>query len=221
MASWNGPGGLGLIGPIVRGIARACCTTNCRRNCCLKCRYLKFLLGDFLGSYIRTLSLRINFVLSICPPVQPPSQCCLDLVFPWNIDARWYQQAQTNPRRRGSRGCDVVRRTSRRSFHMKTYTRYSCGRRSSSRRSLGPWHNGPAQCSANYGCSSQNMPPICPPSPLSVRAVIAIRHLAGSRASCDRKLQLYFRLSAIADLRIFGFYGRLGRGRGRRRLDPP
>lgn len=38
-------------------------------------------------------------------------------------------------------------------------------------------------------------------------SVIAIDHLRPPCASGDRKLQLYFRLSPIADLRIFGFYG--------------
>lgn len=46
----------------------------------------------------------------------------------------------------------------------------------------------------------------------SLRFVIATGHLQAERASCDRKLQLYFRLSPIADLRIFGFYGRRAEG---------
>lgn len=43
--------------------------------------------------------------------------------------------------------------------------------------------------------------------------------MAGA-ASCDRKPQLYFRLS-IADLRIFGFYGRARERGGQSPLSPP
>lgn len=46
-------------------------------------------------------------------------------------------------------------------------------------------------------------------------SVIAIGHLRPPCASGDRKLQLYFQLSPIADLRIFGFYGRHMRWRER------
>lgn len=47
--------------------------------------------------------------------------------------------------------------------------------------------------------------------------VIAIGHLRPPCASGDRKLQLYFRLSPIADLRIFAFYGRHTRWSGKER----
>lgn len=42
------------------------------------------------------------------------------------------------------------------------------------------------------------------------RSLIGAENLRCGVQLCDRKPQLYFRLSAIADLRIFGFYGRGG-----------